>query len=165
MLNAVFPSRPPNCLFPPPHLTMTKIMSPTQLCQRAAFLCGLILLCQLPPTRPIGCRVTNGPFVARPLVCCLLLSPCCHICGRRWCGPILLLLPRSLSAAAPSPLTAVVIVVKLIVRLSVLPMPLCRRHIQHCHHCSPIFAPIPPPTDRCLCVTFLVRTPLSGEVC
>ena len=117
----------------------------TQLCQRPAFLCGLILLCQLSPTRPIGCQFTDGRFVARPLVCCLLLSPCCHICGRRWCGPILLLLPRLLSAAAPSPLTAVIIVVKLRVGLSRLLMPLRRHHSPRCHRCSPIFAHSPPP--------------------
>jgi hypothetical protein len=60
-------------------------------------------------------------------------SFCCRCRGCFW--P----LPRRLSPPATT------VIGLLIVRLSVLPMPRCWRHICSCRRCSPMFAPIPPP--------------------
>ena len=79
---------------------------------------------------------------------------------------MLLPLPWSLSATAPPPLAAIVIV-KLIVGPTVLPMLHRQHHIRHCRRCGPILEPIPPPppANRRRWVAFLLGTPPpSGDV-
>ena len=168
MLIDVFPSGPLNFLFPPPHQTMTTTVSPTQLCQRAAFLFPVWANFALSAAANAPNRLPSH----RWSICCLsshLLSP-----------P--LPLPSYLSSLLVRPHFVAVATVA----IGRCPVPSCRRHYCRIVDCrivcaadATLLAPYSslsslqphfcahspsPPTNCRLRVTLLVSTPLSGDV-